>query len=236
MKSLVVAIVDESSSMGGRKGSVIEGYNAFLTDQMKLTEDQANYIFIKFASNVEVVLNNVPITQSTELTNETYTPNGMTALYAAIHKGITLATAVQADFDRIIVLIITDGEENNSGPEYSQANVASMIKARTALENWTFIYIGWDPEKVSKKLNIDVGNAMAYDVAQPQAMFHKANLATAHCRQTLSAQSFGLFSNRRSPPPPRPSSFQPSRINDILGMSHNSVLPPLPLPPQPKPT
>ncbi len=60
-----------------------------------------------------------------------------------------MTTAVQDDFDRITVLIITDGEENISGPDFSQQIIASMIKARTALENWTFIYIGWDPEKVS---------------------------------------------------------------------------------------
>jgi hypothetical protein len=194
MKTLVVSVVDESGSMQRRKGDVIEGYNDFLSDQIKLTSDDANYIFIKFSFKVEVILNNVPLMEASLLNSDTYVPDGGTALYAAIHRGISMATGVHQKFDRIVFLVITDGEENASGPEYSLQTVSNLIKVRESQGNWTFIYVGWDPAKVSQQLNIPIGNAIRWDDRQPGVSFGCMSAAVNQFRQQSShTQTFGAF-------------------------------------------
>jgi hypothetical protein len=78
-KTLLVAILDESGSMGTKRADVIGGFNTFLTDQKKLEADDLSMVLAKFNTVVSLVHKAVPIGDVQPLTPETYTPGGMTA-------------------------------------------------------------------------------------------------------------------------------------------------------------
>lgn len=55
-----------------------------------------------------------PINEVANLTYANYSPNGATALYDAVSLAIETADGQDALFDQIIIVIMTDGEENAS--------------------------------------------------------------------------------------------------------------------------
>lgn len=185
-KTLLVGILDESGSMGPKRADVIGGFNTFLAEQKKLEADDLSMILAKFNTLVTVVHKAVPIGDVQSLTPETYTPGGNTALYDAIAQAVRLADA--ETFDRAVCLIMTDGQENSSR-ETTKTQVAEIIKAHEAKGNWTFAYIGENPERWARETGTSVHSTAQYNHGDPQASFDIARRATTAYRHSEAAQS-----------------------------------------------
>ena len=104
---------------------------------------------MKFDKGVE--LENV-----TQLTELDYTPGGGTALYDAIAEGVRLADKDKTEEERVICVIMTDGEENSS-KETTKQQVKDIITGHEAKGNWTFLYIGENPEQWVKDTGMKGG-------------------------------------------------------------------------------
>jgi Mg-chelatase subunit ChlD len=180
-KTLLIGILDESGSMGPKRADVIGGFNTFLAEQRKLEADDLSMILAKFNTVVSLVHKAVPIADVQPLTPETYTPGGNTALFDAIAQAIRLADA--ETFDRAICLIMTDGEENSSR-ETTKEQVAAIIKEHGARGNWTFAYIGENPERWARETGASVRNTAQYNHGDPQASFHIASLGIQISRRS----------------------------------------------------
>jgi Mg-chelatase subunit ChlD len=189
-RTLLVAILDESGSMGTKRADVIGGFNTFLTEQKKLEADDLSMVLAKFNTVVTTVHRAVPIGDVQPLTPETYTPGGNTALYDAIAQAVRLADA--ETFDRAVCLIMTDGEENSSR-ETTKLQVVEIIKAHEAKGNWTFIYLGQDPEKWARETGTSVRNTAQYDHANPVASFHAASEGITIARRQSEPRSDSLL-------------------------------------------
>lgn len=91
----------------------------------------------------------------------------MTALYDAIGLSIDEAKSrfendPQSKPDRVLVVILTDGEENRS-VEYDQKRIFEMIDEQSK-NDWEFIFLGanQDAMKTAEKMNIKSGNTMGF--------------------------------------------------------------------------
>lgn len=139
-------IMDRSGSMYGTADDVIGGFNEFLREQ-KQNEGDANVSFIMFNTQVSVLHEGEPIDTVPELTRHNYIPNGGTALLDAIgqtivNTGKRLAAMDEADRPgRVIVLIMTDGEENSS-LEYNNETIKQMIQTQENEFSWNFVFMG----------------------------------------------------------------------------------------------
>jgi Mg-chelatase subunit ChlD len=171
-RTLLVAILDESGSMGTKRQDVIGGFNTFLTDQKKLEADDLSMVLAKFNTVVTTVHRGVPIADVQPLTLETYVPGGMTALFDAIAQAVRLADA--ETFDRAICLVITDGLENSSR-ETSKEQVVEIIKAHEGKGNWSFVYLGEDPQRWARETGASVRNTAQYQHSDPRASFATAS-------------------------------------------------------------
>jgi uncharacterized protein YegL len=191
MKTLIVAIVDESGSMATKVNDVIGGWNTFLETQKAVKDDEATLILAKFNTEVSVIETGKAIADVLPFTPQTYTPGGGTALFDAIAQAIRLADKLT--FDRSVVLIITDGEENSSR-ETTLAQVKDIIQARTALGNWTFTYLGEQPEKWAKQTGTKMGNVGVYNQNAPSQSFAAAAVSTAQLRSSPEAKSEAFYS------------------------------------------
>jgi hypothetical protein len=185
-KTLLVGILDESGSMGPRRGDVIGGFNTFLDEQKKLQADDLSMVLAKFNTVVTVVHKAVPIGDVKPLTTESYTPGGQTALFDAVAQAVRLADAEV--FDRAVCLIMTDGEENSSR-ETTKEQVVEIIKAHETKGNWTFAYIGENPGRWAREMGISRRSAGQYDHNNPGASFDIARRATSTYRQSDASQS-----------------------------------------------
>lgn len=172
LRTLICAILDESGSMGPKRADVIGGFNTFLSEQKALQVDDLSMVLAKFNTVVSLVHKAVPIADVQPLTPETYTPGGMTALFDAIAQAVRLADA--ETFDRAICLVITDGLENSSR-ETSKEQVVEIIKAHEGKGNWSFVYLGEDPQRWARETGASVRNTAQYQHSDPRASFAAAS-------------------------------------------------------------
>jgi len=182
MKSLIVIVLDESGSMADKKSDILGGFNEFLKEQKELTDDVASAIFLKFNSEVTIVNECKPIAEVAELTKDTFKPGGSTALYDAIFDGVTLGEKVESDVDRVLCLIMTDGEENASRKIHAKG-IRDLIKRKEDEGKWTFLYIGENPERWANDTGTSSGNVAQYDHAAPRENFERQREAVRRYRR-----------------------------------------------------
>jgi Mg-chelatase subunit ChlD len=138
-----VVILDRSGSMQEAKNDHIGGLRSFIEDQRKLMGNVC-FTLIQFddANPCEVVLDREPMA-SIDTGKIDLVPRGGTPLLDAIGLAIArFKTALGDDKpDQVVVMIITDGEENASR-EFTRDRVKALIGECEKELGWTFLYLG----------------------------------------------------------------------------------------------
>lgn len=178
---LILALLDESGSMAPQRKDVIGGFNTFLSDQ-QAQPGECRLAIVKFNTLWSVLTTVTPIAEVPPLTEQTYTPGGGTALFDAMAEAVRLADADKQPEERVLCLVVTDGEENAS-KETTLEQLRSIIKEREGRGDWTFTYMGADPAAfVAQGFASAAMNTTKYDAAQPMASFAVASAATSGLR------------------------------------------------------
>lgn len=175
---LINFVLDKSGSMGSCITDTIGGFNTYIG---KLKDDKkAKYKFsltlfdTAFENrHVAVALTDVP-----ELTTKTYVPGGMTALYDAIGKAVGEVEAKGDKSDKVLTVILTDGQENSSR-EYKLQSIKDLITRKEKEGNWSFVFLGADISAfaVGDQLGVALSNSVVYNQQNMTAAY--ANTATA---------------------------------------------------------
>ena len=145
----VCFVIDESGSMRSSQKSVIDGFKEVIEEQKKTDKGSCSVSVFKFASNVSEVFHGKDIKDVELLTEETYQPDGMTAMndgigYAIDTIGKWLDGMPEDEKpEKNLFVVMTDGMENNS-KDYTLDKVKAMIKHQEEKYNWSFMYIGTD--------------------------------------------------------------------------------------------
>lgn len=143
----IIFIVDESGSMQGSESDVVGGFNNYIQRQRSETVGKVTVSLYKFNSLVSSVIVNKPIAKIKELNQTHYSPSGFTALYDAIGKAIQETDSQISSIsekqrpDKVLMVIITDGQENAS-KEFSSQSINTLIATHENLLNWGFVYLG----------------------------------------------------------------------------------------------
>ncbi len=190
MKTMICAILDESGSMGVKQADVIGGVNLFLREQQALP-DPCRLSLAKFNTEVTVVHAALPIRAVPPLTGRTYVPGGNTALFDAVAQAVRLADREKQADERVLCLIVTDGEENSSR-ETSGQQVEAIIREREARGDWTFTYLGVAPRQWVG-IGLATGNTSPYQVADPAASFAAMSRSTSRYRSSPERQSRDFY-------------------------------------------
>ncbi|MGA2917944.1 VWA domain-containing protein [Methanoregula sp.] len=137
----VVIVLDRSGSMGEIQQSTIDAFNAFVDKQRKEPGAETTlFSLYLFSDTVQRLWSNVPIGQVTNITQADYLPNGQTALLDAI--GTAVKETEQQQLDDVLVVTLTDGQENHSRI-YGFVTVRDCVLQKST-ENWEFIWLGSD--------------------------------------------------------------------------------------------
>lgn len=155
-KVLVNFIQDRSGSMATVWSETLSGFKAFVADlKQKGAVDGISYSFTltTFDTLIELPIKAAPITDVDEDALAKLGPRGSTALYDAVGKTLD---ATSEDADKIICVIVTDGQENSSR-EWSKDAVHSAIDAKIKTGKWTFTYLGTQPETWDDATSIGIG-------------------------------------------------------------------------------
>jgi len=159
-------LLDRSGSMETIATDIIGGVNSFVAQQHADGRD-ACMTLVQFDSQdpFEIVSDATALDAFRPLTTASFSPRGGTPLFDAIGRTIKRATEREAaraaageELEEILVVIVTDGEENSS-TNYSKDAIADLISAKEAL-GWTFAYLGanQDAFAVGRDLGFSRGN------------------------------------------------------------------------------
>lgn len=149
----LVFILDKSGSMSGLEKDTIGGYNSMLEKQ-KVVAGEALITTVLFDSSYELLHDRIDIRAVNPLTEKEYCVGGSTALLDAIggtiHKigNAQKNTAANYRAEKVMFVIITDGEENSSR-EYSADRIKQMIERQKTRYAWEFIFLGANIDAVT---------------------------------------------------------------------------------------
>lgn len=164
----LVFILDKSGSMAGLEADTIGGFNAMLQKQ-KDVAGACRVTTVLFSNATETLHDRVDVQAVSPMTNKEYSVGGCTALLDAIGTTIGKIVAVQRNTaasyraDKVMFVIITDGEENASR-EYTADKVRAMITREKEEYGWEFIFLGANIDAVltARTLGIDESRAADY--------------------------------------------------------------------------
>lgn len=145
----ITIILDRSASMELIKSSTIEGFNSFLRAH-KSDKINARVTLIQFNQDYKIVFEEKKIKKKRFLNDNNFLPSGTTALQDAIGKtidGVYKRIAKYPVCPKVIVAIITDGEENSS-KLYSRNMIKKEIGRRIEKDNWNFMFLAANQDAI----------------------------------------------------------------------------------------
>jgi hypothetical protein len=201
-KTIITVVLDETGSMMGRRDMTISGFNEFMESQKDkaLGDCSVNLIQFNSVKGAVTVYKDKPIADVPEMTHNDYHPSDNTPLYDALAQGILdteheyeKANAVlsrlvgkntQAATPMVVVLVMTDGEENSSH-QYTREQIFKMVNDRRA-KGWSFVFMGADMDAWAQ------ASVMAFSANNVQ------RFAGAQVSQAWNLTAKSLVSNRQA--------------------------------------
>lgn len=173
--TLVNFVIDESQSMTGKEGFIVEEFNKYLTNIQDNKNSKCNkFVTIMMFTTEEyrgdsdnrfnIIKDNEPLKQIKPLILEDYSPANWTPLYDAvafsvqnIDKEVKRLTG-EGEKVAVLNIIMSDGYENAS-KEHNQQTIAEVISKKEK-EGYTFVYIGanQDSYRIGQDMGFKRGN------------------------------------------------------------------------------
>jgi hypothetical protein len=156
-------LVDRSGSMQTLNPSVIsKELTNFIKDQ---TGGKVTVTAARFDDQYEVFIKN-ELAQNVSITPADIEPRNMTALYQSLCRliddiGKELSDMTDVRPGKVVIVVLTDGEENSSQGIYSGENGRKLLFEKINLQkdvyNWVFFFMGTniDAIKVGSRIGID---------------------------------------------------------------------------------
>jgi len=187
-------ILDKSGSMASKTNDVIGGFNAYIAGLGQ--EDQVNYLFSLTLFDTQVAYRHVaiPLPAVKKLDSKSYRPEGNTALNDAIGITVRKIEADQPKVDKIVTVIMTDGEENSSR-EWTHHAVKALIEQKEKEGNWTFVFLGagLDAWHQGRSYGVQLANVAQYSADQYRDAFAVMAAGTNVLSSSPKSQSFSFF-------------------------------------------
>jgi site-specific DNA recombinase len=204
----VLFVIDSSGSMEPKAADVRGGFNSYVSTLREDTQSAYRLTAVTFDTQVKTLFTDVPLAEVPPLDSSNYRPGGNTALYDALGVSLDELTSAlrQEDHpygtDRVLVIVMTDGQENSSR-RFSKQQVSDGITGREAAGNWTFVYLGADQDAwaSSEDLGFAQGNVAGYAGSSTPAMFRRLSRSTMRFSAS-SAPQMRNFGETLSEPDP----------------------------------
>ncbi len=202
--SHITFILDRSGSMKSIRTDVVGSITRFIKEQQETVGD-CTFTLIQFDDQnpQEAIFDNKPI-KEVDFKPDSYSPRGWTPLYDAVGLAIVkLGQQLQAKPEterpeKIIFVILTDGQENSS-KEYTRERVFAMIQEQTKTYNWQFIYLGsnQDAFAVGQSFGVRGQSAITYSEQKTSAGFFSASAKVYLCRSTGDVNALSYSAKER---------------------------------------
>jgi hypothetical protein len=163
--TLIAALLDRSASMTVIASATEEGFRGFLAEQAKLP-GRLEVTLAQFDHHYQLMYAPTPVADVPEFVLD---PRGNTALLDAMGRFITETgeeLAARPEHERpgtVIVVVMTDGEENASR-EWHVGAIRKLVEQQRERWQWQFIFLGAniDAIKVGRDYGFRAGQTITY--------------------------------------------------------------------------
>lgn len=192
----IAFVLDRSGSMAAVQFAAIQGFNQFLRDQQALP-GQAHLSLVLFDDQYDVLTTSLPVAEVTSLDAQSYVPCGSTALLDAIGRtidelGARLAALPEANRPgKVIVAILTDGEENASA-RFTWPMIAERIKHQTEVYQWEFFFLGAGQDAIATASMLSIAAHNAATFAGDAASIHACTESVSRKTKALRSKAAGF--------------------------------------------
>lgn len=168
----LVFILDKSGSMAGLESDTIGGYNAMLAKQAAI-EGRCLITTVLFDHRYQLLHDRIDIRAVRPLTEKDYQAGGSTALLDAMGRTLDKIISIQKhtapDYraQKVIFVIITDGQENSSR-DYSPDQIKQMVEFQKEQYGWEFIFLGANIDAIVTASAFGIGSDRALDYLADQ--------------------------------------------------------------------
>ena len=188
----LVFILDKSGSMSGLEADTIGGFNAMLGKQ-QAEAGECRITTVLFDNTYTLLHDRIDIRAVSAITDREYQVGGTTALLDAMGRTIQKIASVQKHTaegyraEKVMFVIITDGEENASRA-YSIDMIKALIERQKTKHGWEFIFLGANIDAVETAGQFGIAPNRAVDyLADSEGIglnFHALNQTVRAFRET----------------------------------------------------
>ena len=144
MKTHVAIVLDRSGSMDVIKRETVVAFNSIIgsvRERVTALGQESAVTFVTFANTARLEFFNADVKTLKPLVERDYRPDGMTALFDGVKLAVTtLQNAPDAGLPdtSFLVLVVTDGDENNS--KCSPFEIQRLLKETQATDRWSHAF------------------------------------------------------------------------------------------------
>jgi len=199
----ISVVLDKSGSMASCLNDTIGGFNQFIKTQ-KEVKGEATITLVQFNTNYDLIMDMVELNNTEDLNIRNYSPNGYTALLDAIGRTINNVESKIEEKkkkdrpEKVIFVIITDGEENSSR-EFNHSQIMEMINNHRSNNNWEFVFIGANQDSIQSggSIGVRAGNTLDYSATPQgtQVMYSSLTKSMTSYRSNNNYVSDSFFQN-----------------------------------------
>jgi len=185
-KAFVKVLIDSSGSMLHAKSATVAGYNNYVGT---LDKDSTVSVAI-FATpyGLKRIHTNV-VPAYAKLNPDDYPCIGGTPLYDAIGRTIQEIDTEAKEYDRVILVIQTDGAETGESTEFTMDMVRKLLADKQEGEGWLVVFLGAGVDSMAQAAAIGIRRTTSASYATGQSM-------QAFAAVSRSTASYTMGSNR----------------------------------------
>lgn len=198
-KTEVLVILDASGSMGKDAVEASTGLNSFIEKQAGIPgECLVTVVLFNSVTPYKVVVDRVLAKDVPKFGPENYKCTGWTPLRQCVCQGIDRLgerLASLPEWDRpgkVVVVIVTDGEENASAGEYTEAATKQRIALQEQTYSWQFVFLGKNIDARAESTRIGISAVKTADFRNYGAAFNKMSAGLESYRTKGSAQALSF--------------------------------------------
>ncbi len=157
----IIFLLDASGSMSAMGKEPVDSLNEFIREQK--TNDGSTFTLVTFNNKMRTIIDDESLSSIRYLFYDEYVTSGMTALYDAL--GNTIEKKLDSDRNKnVIMVILTDGEENSS-QKYKKSTIQHLTEKAKSKYDWQFVYLGanQDAFKVGRDMGCNISTGYEYN-------------------------------------------------------------------------